>query len=164
VIESARNARNQQRLTELYPTFAAKLSKVIQELEADGLRPRIQDAWRSEADQLKAYRSGHSKLKYGFHNVTGSQGQKEALAVDLLDDNSPLRPSSNYLLRLAAAAERNGLTTGVRWGLPRNLANAINTAIANQNWTAQVKVGWDPTHIESTGITVAQAKQGLRPA
>lgn len=164
MIESARKARNQQRLTELYPTFAARLKLVIQELEAEGLRPRIQDAWRSEADQLKAFNSGHSKLKYGFHNVTGPQGKKESLAVDLLDDNSPLKPSTSYVLRVTAAAERHGLTTGARWGLPKKLANAIDAAISNQDWTAQVKIGWDPVHIEPIGITVAQAKQGLRPA
>jgi hypothetical protein len=56
--EAARKARNQQRLTELFPTFASRLEKVIAELEAAGLRPRIQSAWRSEADQLKAYNSG----------------------------------------------------------------------------------------------------------
>jgi hypothetical protein len=33
---------------------------------AQRLRPRIQDARRSPADQLKAFESGHSKLRYGF--------------------------------------------------------------------------------------------------
>jgi hypothetical protein len=162
--EAARKARNQQRLTELFPTFASRLEKVIAELEAAGLRPRIQSAWRSEADQLKAYNSGHSKLKYGFHNVTGPGGKKEALAVDLLDDNSPLKPSSAYVLRVAAAAEKFGLATGAKWGLPKKLAEAVDDAIASQQWNAAVKVGWDPVHIEPKGITVAQAKAGGRPS
>ena len=161
--ESARQARNVQRLTELYPWFAERISVVIQELQALGLRPRIQDAWRSPEDQLKAFNTGHSKLKFGFHNVTGMSGRKEALAVDLLDDNSPLKPNSAYVLRVTAIAEKNGLTTGARWGLPSKLAKAIDIAIANQDWKAQVKVGWDPVHIEPADFTPEQAASGARP-
>jgi hypothetical protein len=161
--EQARLGRNQQRMTELYPWFARQVSKVIADLEAQGLRPRIQDAWRSPEDQLTAYNSGHSKLKYGFHNVTGSQGEKQSLAVDLLDDNAPLKPSSSYVLKLTAAAEKHGLTTGARWGLPVKLAKAIDDAIATQNWKAPVKLGWDPLHVEPANFTPSQAYAGNRP-
>lgn len=161
--ESARNARNKQRCTELYPWFAERIKLVISELEAMGLRPRIQDAWRSPEDQLKAYNSGHSKLKYGFHNVTGKDGKKESLAVDLLDDKSPLKPSTSYVLQVTAVAERHGLTTGARWGLPNKLAKAIDLAIANSDWKAPVKVGWDPVHIEPANFSLDQAAAGERP-
>lgn len=161
--EPARQARNKLRMTELYPWFAEQLLLVVQELEAQGLRPRIQDAWRSAEDQLKAYNSGHSKLKFGFHNVTGPNGEKEALAVDLLDDNSPLKPSSAYVLKVTAAAEKHGLTTGARWGLPSKVAKAIDTAIALQDWKAPVKVGWDPVHVEPANFTPGQAASGARP-
>ncbi len=162
--EAQRKQRNTQRVTELWPSFAARIVAVIGTLEAQGLRPRIQDAWRSPQDQLTAFNTGHSKLKYGFHNVTGANGQKESLAVDMLDDDHPAQEGSAYLLRLAAAAEANGLVTGIRWGLPQNLRSAIDAAISNQNWTAPVKIGWDPAHVESTGITPGQAKAGQRPA
>ena len=162
--EAVRNKRNDERLKELYPTFRARLKKVIIALEANHLRPRIQDAWRSPADQKKAHDSGHSKLLYGFHNVTGADDTPEALAVDLLDDNSPLNPGKPFLLQLAAAAEKAGLITGIRWGVPAELVPGIDAAIASQNWSAQVKVGWDPTHIQPTDITVKEAKAGKRPA
>ncbi|MDG4595765.1 MAG: hypothetical protein P9F75_08730 [Candidatus Contendobacter sp.] len=149
---------------ELYPTFRARLEQVIVALESKAICPRIQDARRSPADQEKAFRSGHSKLLFGFHNVTASNGTPEALAVDLLDDDSPLSPSKNYLLQLAAAAEAAGLITGIRWGVPKKLINAIDAAIASQDWDANVKVGWDPTHVQPTDVTVAQAKAGKRPA
>ena len=42
---------------------------------------------------------------------------------------------------LAAAAEAQGLTTGIRWGLSPRLIVAIDTAIANQDWQAEIKVG-----------------------
>lgn len=161
--EPARQARNAQRLKTLYPSFAARLVRVISRLETQGLRPRIQDAWRSPEDQKKAYDSGKSKLLYGFHNVTGINGKQEALAVDLLDDNAPLKPSKTYILRLAAAAEAEGLITGIRWDVPANLIKGINTAIAAGDWNANVKIGWDPLHVEVTGITVAQVKAGQRP-
>ena len=137
---------------------------MIAALEAQGLRPRIQDAWRSPADQLEAFNSGHSKLRFGFHNVTSASGAPEALAVDLLDDNAPLNAGKPFMLRLAAAAEAEGLATGLRWGLPASLRNAIDAAIEAQDWKAKVKVGWDPLHVEPTGITVQQARQGQRPA
>lgn len=162
--EEKRKQRNEERLTELYPTFRKRIKNVIADLESQGLRPRIQDAYRSPQDQLTAFNTGHSKLRYGFHNVTGANGAKESLAVDMLDDDHPAQEGSEYLLRLAAAAERQGLVTGVRWGLPQNLRDGIDIAIANKDWKAPVKIGWDPAHVEPTGITPAQTKAGQRPA
>lgn len=123
--EQAGKQRNAERLAELFPTFRAGLARVIADLGTMGEWPRIQDAWRSPADQLKAFNAGHSKLKFGFHNVTGPNGEKESLAVDLLDDNSPLEMGTKQLLKPAFASERNGLATGIRWGLPANVANVI---------------------------------------
>ncbi len=162
--EADRKQRNTDRLAELYPTFRARLKRVIASLESSGMRPRIQDAWRSPAEQKKVFDSGHSKVKFGFHNVTAKNGRPEALAVDLLDDDSPLSPSRSYLLQLAAASEKAGLTTGIRWGVPSKLAKAIDHAIADKDWSANVKVGWDPTHVEPTDVTIAEAKAGKRPA
>lgn len=162
--EPKRLQRNTDMLLQLYPAFRIRISRVIAELEAMDLRPRIQDAYRNPADQLKAYNSGHSKLKFGFHNVTGADGTKESLAVDMLDDDHPLNMSADYLLKLAAVSEKNGLKTGIRWGLPTKLKPAIDAAIAAKYWNAPVKIGWDPTHIEPTGVTVTEAKNGKQPA
>ncbi len=162
--ETTRHHRNAQRLQQLYPAFAARVAAVISELESEGWRPRIQDAWRSAAAQEAAWAAGHSALKFGFHNVTGLGGRPEALAVDLLDDDSPLNPGRPYLLRLAAAAEAIGLDSGIRWGLSKKLAYAIDQAIALRAWDAPVKLGWDPTHVQVAGLTVAQARAGQRPA
>lgn len=161
--EADRIARNKERLTQLYPTFAARLARVIARLESDGVRPRIQDAWRSPQDQRKAFDTGHSKLLYGFHNVTSKDGKPESLAVDMLDDDAPLVKGIPYALRLAAAAEAEGLSTGIRWGLTQKQKSAIDQAIAKKDWLAKVAIGWDAYHCEPTGITVAQAKMGKRP-
>ena len=162
--EAARHARNAQRLATLYPTFAVRLQKVIARLEGQKFRPRIQDAWRSKLDQEKAFREGKTKLLFGFHNVTGSDGKQEALAVDLLDDDAPLNPSTSYILHLAAAAEAEDLITGVRWGVSKNLIKGIDAALEAKDWDAKVKVGWDPLHVQTTGVTVTQARSGKRPA
>lgn len=161
--EVARLARNTQRQSELFPTFAVRIRAVIAAMEARGHRPRIQDAWRSPEDQRAAFEAGHSKLLFGFHNVTAADGSPESLAVDLLDDDHPTTPGRAYLLKLAAAAERQRLVTGIRWGLPAALREAIDHAIAAEDWNAPVKLGWDPTHVEPSGITVAQARGGARP-
>jgi len=162
--ESSRRERNEQKLSELYPTFRSRIAALIVDLENQGIRPRIQDAWRSPKAQLAAFQSGRSKLKYGFHNVTGPDGVMESLAVDLLDDNLPLAPFPAYLLHVAAAAEVQGFTTGIRWGLPKPLATAIDAALEAEDWQAPVKLGWDPTHVQPTGLTATQAKAGARPA
>jgi hypothetical protein len=55
------------------------------------------------------------------------------------------------------------LSFGIRWGLPKSLADAVDCAIANEDWTMKVKIGWDPAHIEPIGITPAEARSGMRP-
>ncbi len=161
--ESARLERNTTRLKELNPVFARRIAAIISRLEAAGLRPRIQCAWRNPADQLAAYQAGTSKLKLGFHNLTRSDGGADSLAVDLLDDDHPAHEGCAYLLQLAAAAEDQRCVTGIRWGVPAGLASGIDAAIAAGDWEAPVKIGWDPAHVEPADVTLAEAKAGRRP-
>jgi hypothetical protein len=164
MIEAERKSRNAQRLSECWPAFAARLNRVIQRLEEQGVRPRIQDAWRSPEEQLIAFNSGHSKLKYGFHNVTGANAAKEALAVDLLDDDAPLLPSTRYVLLLAAVARVESLETGILWGLPKALHAGVESALAVGDFDRPVKIGWDPCHVQPTVIRPSEAKAGVRPS
>jgi len=161
--ETERKARNTQKMTELYPVMARKIEAIIMDLEAKGFRPRIQEAYRSPADQLADFNSGHSKLRFGFHNVTGANGHPESLAVDLLDDDDPETPTSRYLLTLAASAASHGCNTGIRWGLPDDKRAAIDAALAARDFKRTVVVGWDPCHVEPAGHTAEQAKEGWRP-
>lgn len=162
--EPARLARNEQKLAECFPWFRTRLAATIQDLAGQGFRPRIQEAWRSPADQLAAFNAGNSKLKFGYHNATGPRGEKEALAVDLLDDDAPLEPSRRYLLALAIAARDHQLDTGLDWGLPARFRQAIEAAIsARATVPTFTKIGWDPCHVEITGVSVADVKAGQRP-
>lgn len=161
--ETARQERNQQRLGECFPAFAQKVEAVIRDLEDEGFRPRIQDAHRSIADQLLAFQKGTSRVKFGFHNVTGKNQQPESLAVDLLDDDHPLDPPRKYLIRLAGNAKAHRVQTGIFFGLPPTLRKGLRKAIEDLNFTPSVKIGFDPTHVEVMGISIAEAKSGKRP-
>jgi hypothetical protein len=161
--ESKRKERNRQRLAECFPAFASIVAAVITDMESQGFRPRIQDAHRSIADQLKAFKNGFSKVRFGFHNVTSTSGVPESLAVDLLDDDRPLNPTREYLIRLAATAQKHGVETGIFFSLPQSLSKGLADAIANLDFKSPVKMGFDPTHIQVTGITIAEAKSGKRP-
>ncbi len=164
MIESERIARNKKMLEECYPSFQVRLAAVVKELEDAGFRPRIQQAWRSEAEQLAAFRNGYSKVKYGFHNVTGPNGEKESLAADVWDDDRLAQTKTDFMLRLAAAAEHNGLTTGIRWGLSDARAKLIDDTIAIKSWKTPVYVGWDPLHVEASSVPIEEVKVGKRPA
>jgi LysM repeat protein len=161
--EAARIKRNNDRITECFPAFGPRIRAVLDALEAQQFRPRIQDAYRSPEDQLKAFNGGFSKVKFGFHNITGDGGVKEALACDVLDDDSPLAPGTRYLLALAAAARSQGLQTGILWGLPAPLAAGVEGALATGDISSVIKVGWDPTHTEVAGLSITSAKAGGRP-
>lgn len=161
--EEKRRERNVQRMRELHPEFRVRIDWILHELEAAGFRPRIQDAWRSITDQLRAYNTGHSKLMYGFHNVTAEDGSPEALACDILDDDNPLHPSRPYVLRLAAIAKRAKCNTGVFWGLDDRQKAMVMDAIVGEDWYADVRVGWDPCHVEPDDLTVDEARRGKRP-
>lgn len=163
--EEARKTRNGQRLAELNPVFRKRLAGIISRLEATGFRPRIQDAWRSPEDQMKAFRSGHSKLRWGFHNATTAAGLPDGLAVDLLDDDSPLAPGVLYLVSLAREAARDHCQTGIGWGLPPRLRTAMDHLIAStEEPPPKLAIGWDPTHVEPADVSVPEAKAGVRPA
>jgi hypothetical protein len=177
--EKKRKRHNDEKLGELYPTFRDKIRLILTELESEGFRPRIQEAWRSEKDQLKAFNSHFSQVKYGFHNVTASDGTKEALAVDMEDDSLVNKLPVDYdekefRLRLTAAVQRQGLVSGIFWGLQKSgpedesfaraAIAAIVNAITNEDWKARIdNWGWDPKHIQPPDMTPEDARKGMRP-
>lgn len=164
MLETERKLRNQTKLGEMHPAFRVRVEAVLQEMEQAGYRPRIQEAWRSPEDQQKAFHAGLSKLQYGFHNVTAPDGTKEALAADIIDDDRPDGVKLPFILRLAAAAKKNGLITGAWFDLAPDKVAALEKAIADQNWNAPVSIGWDPLHVQVTGMTPEEAREGKRPA
>jgi hypothetical protein len=161
--EAARIKRNSDRITECFPAFGDRIRAVLNAMESQQFRPRIQEAYRSPEDQLKAFTGGFSKVKFGFHNITAAGGTKEALACDVIDDDNPLTPGTRYLLALAAAARAHGLETGILWGLPKGLQKGVEDALTASNFNAGVKVGWDPTHVQITAPACNACRTGARP-
>lgn len=161
--ENDRAARNTQMLRECFPVFADRVGRIIMALEAMGYRPRIQEAYRSPQDEAAAKASGHSEVSWSFHNAVDEDGRPAALAVDLLDDDSPLKPSNKYCLRLAALAARHLCQTGILWGLNPQLRAEVKDAYMTGDWNYAGQLGWDALHVECADVTLAQAKRGIRP-
>jgi hypothetical protein len=162
--EPARKARNAQRLSECFATFAERIKDVIADMEKLGFRPRIQDAHRTIEDQLKAFNNGFSDVKFGFHNVTGDNGKPESLAVDLLEDDHPLSPTRKYIITLAHIAQKHQLHSGIFFRLKTAPEReALQNAIDKLDFNPKIRIGFDPTHLEPAGMTIAQAKAGQRP-
>lgn len=166
MIEKARKARNEQMLGELNPVMAERVRSILAFLEGLGRRPRIQCAWRSEKEQIAKMKAGNSKLPWGMHCATTPQGKPDSLAVDVIDDDDPLESDTDrtYLLQVAAAARQAKCVSGVLWGIPPAMQGPTNAAIEKRDWKAQVRIGWDPCHVQAADVTVAQAKAGKRPS
>jgi hypothetical protein len=166
--EPARIARNKERLTECFPSFAARVAAVIADMEAQGFRPRIQDARRTAAQQQADIDAGTTTVTFSFHMVTGANGKPEALAVDMLDDDHPVGPvPRKYLITLASVAQKHGLNSGIHFFKkepPPGTREKVQATIDSLNFSEHVVIGFDPTHLEPTGITIAQARAGQRPA
>ena len=161
--EADRKQRNHIKIHELHPAIRSRMEAVLSELESFGYRPRIQEAWIAPNIQLARYYAGRSSQKYTFHNVTAESGTKEALAVDIWDDDRPTTPKSHFMLHLLAAAENNDFTTGIRISLSENRIKLIEDAVAQKDWMRPVWVGADPLHVEVTSLTVQEAEAGKRP-
>lgn len=163
------SAHNEAKLSELYPVFAFPVRRIIDQMKNEfNYRCRIQCAYRSPQAQLEAYNTGHSKLKFGMHNATGKDGIKEALAVDVLEDDLLFSAPPGYYIAVAHFAKKEYyppnpyLITGIDWGLSGNLIIPLNVAIdvCDVNYTG--KIGWDPSHVQYD-VSSIEVKRGWRP-
>lgn len=170
--DQARHERNILRLSECYAPFAVRVVRLIADLEREGFRPRIQQAFRTPKGQAAVLASGNSKVKWSFHMATTPEGKPDALAVDILDDDYPvpvkdqrLWPVSfrQYLLWLAALAAGYELETGLAWGLDAVERRALALAMSTDPLSYTKGIGWDPTHVEPRDLTLTAAKAGRRP-
>lgn len=162
--EAARQARNTAKMAECWPAFGAKVKAVISDLESHGLKPRIQEAWRSRARQAVLFAMRRTKVLYSYHNVTGANGKPEALAVDIIDDDDPTgKYPHRFALMLASSARSHGLQSGIRWGLTPLEVSRVDDVISRKLWDARPSLGWDSLHVQVTGPSLKEAKAGKRP-
>ena len=129
----------------LNPEFAKKVLKVQAALRSLGYRTKLVTAYRTPASQLKKYKQGKSKVKFGKHNAVRKDGNKivpASLAADLIWNNAKKGAYKNtpenikYYKVLGEVAKKEGL----RWG--GDFAKSTPAL-------AKFGIGWDPTHIEA---------------
>ena len=166
--DADRFARNESKLQELHPWMRSRVMGLLVDLEHDGWKPRIQDAWRSPEDQKKAFESGHTKLLYGYHNVTRLEFNrviKEAFACDILrEDDNVLVAEKEYCIALAHFALKQGLQTGIAWSFNAAMRAAVEKAVREKDLKANIKISWDPCHCEPENTSwLDKLKIGWRP-
>ncbi len=168
--DAARRARNDAMLAQMHPVARARMRQLLTQLESEGWRPRSQQTWRSPIEQHQAFVSGHSDVEYGLHNCTTPVGLPDALADDLVDDDSPLSPQMLFIQRVNELVGRYNLMTGILWSsrkAKRPLTDIEKARIMNAcstgDWTLVKRIGFDPLHVQVKGISTLEAKAGMRP-
>lgn len=160
--EEIRNRLNCERLLKVDVSIRKKIKAVLTDLEGHGLKPLIAaEVWRDPALQLKLFKQGRSKLRWGFHCATRN-GKPASLAADIVDAAKGWNASKEFWLKLAASARAHELQSGVYWGLPQSMRAAIEWAIIHREWKANIKIGWDPAHVQVSGLSVRDAMRGAR--
>ena len=158
MLEIRRRKRNTDQLKLMAPTVALQVREVLADLEAWGFRPRLQETYRTLAEQRQKFEQGLSRISgAGPHTlvevVSPSYFVPASRATHVLDDDSPLDPSPKFLASLAISAAKHGLRSGVIFGLEGDHRTKVNSAI-NQGLFKILAIllvrerGWDPNHIE----------------
>jgi hypothetical protein len=170
--EEMRKVRNSVRLGTCYPPFAARVLALITELESRSFRPRIDQSFRTPVEHEQQVMAGTSHSSWSFHMATTADGQPDALAVDLLDDDYPVpSPSQHqwpqrfraYLLTLASLTANYDLHTGIAWDLPAEARIRLATALGTDPLAYDGPIGFDPLHVEPRSLSLIAAKVGKRP-
>ena len=135
------------RIEDCTPVLEMKVKTILIQMAAFGEKPKVYETLRTVAEQRKKVEDGVSKTMHSMH-LPGSDGK--ARAADIADAKKAWGAAKPFWLKLAAAAHRQGLQTGGDWGLPYSLRVAFWRAVASQDWSANVKTGWDVAHVELT--------------
>jgi hypothetical protein len=142
-------------LTDLDPTFRARVARVVGTLEAAGFTPNVGTTWRSPElqDLLALGPATQAKGGQSCHNQEVA-GVRASRAIDLwgapLDlalmfgATDRMAAEVPFLRALGAAAKKEGLRWGGDW---HGHASAWDT------WG----LGWDPAHIEVRGCATPRA-------
>lgn len=170
--ETTRQELNVSRLALIDPSIRPAVAAVLKQLEATfNYRPLIdREVWRSPQKQLELFLAGRSKTRWGFHCATLPDGKPGSLAADICDadvgwgtDDKPL--PLIWWFRLGQAAVQNRLGWGGFFGVPDNIKERLKDAFLSDGDLGQFKrwcLGWDPAHVQTTWVTITQAKGGLR--
>lgn len=164
--DEERRQTNDERLLLVDESIRLQVRAVLASMEHYGHKPLIAaEVWRSPEKQMEMYRRGVSKVKWGFHCATRN-GKPASLAADIVDAAKAWSASKAFWVTLGYCARAQGLGWGGEWGLTaslkKGLAAAMDTVPGGCAIDASVKIGWDPAHVETRRVTVAEARAGKR--
>ena len=161
--EARRKQQNKDMLLRIDKTIRPAVAAVIADLERQGQRPLIdRGVWRSPAEQLEKFKHGFSKVKWGYRCATTKDGKPDSLAADIVDANKMWNASREFWLRLGASALKHKLGWGGYFGLPKAMKESLGAELARKKFDSPAKLGWDVAHVETTRVTIAEAKSGKR--
>lgn len=164
--EEQRKKLNGERLLKVDTSIRSKVASVLATLEHYGHRPLIAaEVWRDPALQLSMYRRGVSKVRWGFHCAT-RDGKPASLAADIIDAEKGWSATPAFWLTLGYAANAQRLGWGGYWGLPASMRRALEETVRSPidptEKGERVKFGWDVSHVETSAVTIAEARAGKR--
>jgi hypothetical protein len=88
-------------------------------------------------------------------------GKPASLAADIIDADHGWNVPRSFWLILGSSALAHGLSWGGLWGLSAKLKNGTLSSINANDWDANVKLGWDLAHVETSTVSIQDAKSGL---
>jgi hypothetical protein len=168
-----RTTLNQERIILVDESIRAKVQAIITNLESQHLDPIIAaDVFRSPQKQLELFGRGVTKVKWGFHCATTKDGKPGSLAADIVHADKGWNVKPEFWLQLGKAAFDAGLHWGGFFGLSPNLTKILTIAFNYGDPVSyfkqqgvpieRVKLGWDPAHVEVKGLSIVDAKAGIR--
>jgi len=141
-------------------SFAPTVKAIMNKLRSKGHDPILGSAYRSPEEQKRLMQKGKSKTKtvFGYHVALDGEGNKAALAVDLVDSKYGWGDGGSQEKELGAEK------------FFQDLGEIVNSEFKSEvqwggNWSPkEIKVGdqtftrgWDPAHIETKKMTMAQS-------
>lgn len=144
-------------------SIRTKVAEVLVELESLGERPLIHhEIWRTPDEQVAIYHRGDSQVTWSYHCATDPDGSPASLAADIVDAERDERAAHRFWMKLGHCALKRDMEWGGLWGLPDEQRQQIRNLVGSCQWDAVIELGWDKPHIQTTEVTLAEAKAGKR--
>lgn len=154
MIEILRQKRNRDQLSLMHPEARARMTRLLLEIEWRGYRPRLQETYRTQAQQLEKWGAGLSRIRTAGPHTCTVDGKPASLATHVLDDTDPIAAGAVWWARLAIVARQNGLQTGLCFGLTDSVHRQKIEAAIQGGLVGVLAIlvtherGFDPLHVE----------------
>jgi hypothetical protein len=115
-----------KKLQSMHPDLAPKVRLVLAALKERGFQPKLFYGWRSVAVQAELAASGHSTVKFSFHNAQTKEGKPNSYAADIIDARyawSKKAQEAGFWDALGEEARKQRLVWGGEWKTFRDVAH-----------------------------------------